>query len=589
MESENAGSDRIHGPSYWDLVIKHRARNRALSWLDNFFRRREEYTAQLAVLEFYRDKVQPRKFTDDSVLEKYWQDIHRGNASNDTNTIREECNGRLYILEDLSSAYISALGKHFNLDPMLFVRHGFTPAYSLTNQKDLRRQPPWMLQPLFSAQVESGALTMLYYEVRELGNIEKEELMDRKIRWETCANVVRTIVQIDRDREEKPGLVRRNVTFWSRQGEGSGPWDGKLRTSSATYLPLCFLVYMVVLFQEVGSDYESALLIVDPRIGRKLRFRQMHPDGDENGDEAESSLRQTIECKTNLYLNGYLDFSPWPASYGGEEKPVSTPLDESSPFEDIIYYWQHARRADIEAASKNPTHSALFAMKIVASSWLVLLTFLSSRVGILETAVRRFEDLDHRTQASTVAKEIAELRKLMTNVNRLRRYLWWCIYHMKSNLEAIRQPTSTSSSNSQRDSMHNVPGLSPALAGLVLDDFSVIYERLLLVQKNIDSLMPIVMGANSLLETQQNSLDTKYVLRLTILALFFVPISSTTGLFSMAEKYLPGQPDSWIVASVCVPLLLVVFLLAFGRVVVEKLRAGGRSTVPSFEFAKYEK
>lgn len=252
---------------------------------------------------------------------------------------------------------------------------------------------------------------------------------------------------------------------------------------------------------------------------------------------------------------------------------MPSPLDKSSPFEDIIYYWQHARRANIEAAIENPAHSVLFAAKIVASSWLVLLTFLSTRVGILETAVYRFEELEHRPRASAVAEEIARLRKQMANVNRLRRHLWWYIYHMKSNLEAIGQPTATSSSNFQICAMRDVPGSRSALPGPVGDDFLVIYDRLLLIQKNIDSLMPIVMGANSLLATQQNTLDTKYVLRLTILALVFVPISSATGLFSMAENYLPGQPDSWVVASVCVPLLFTVFLLAFGGVVVEKLRA----------------
>jgi Mg2+ and Co2+ transporter CorA len=258
-------------------------------------------------------------------------------------------------------------------------------------------------------------------------------------------------------------------------------------------------------------------------------------------------------CQPSLFLKGYLDFSHWPTSRGREERPVSTPIGDLSPFDDIISYWKHACHADIEAAIKKPTHSSLFAMKIVASSWLVLLTFLSHSVGILESAVHRFEDLDPRPRASTVTEEIARLRKQMANVNRLRRYLWWYIYHMKSNLEAVGQAT----------------------AGPVLNDFLVINERLLLIQKNVDSLMPIVMGANSLLETQLNSLDTKYVLRLTILALFFVPISSTAGFFSMAEKYLPGQPDSWVVALVCVLLLLAVFSLAFWGVVVEKLRLWG--------------
>jgi Mg2+ and Co2+ transporter CorA len=574
MRSEKARSDGIHCSSYRDLVIKYRARNPALSWLVDFFQRPEVRTAQLAVLEFFPDKVQHREFTDVFALEKYWQDIHHVNASNNTNMIIEECKGRLYILEDLSSAYISALGTRFNLDPMLFVRYGFTPAYIQSNPKELERQPPWVLQPLFSTQMESEALTLMYYEVRELGEIKRDELMDEKIRWETFTNVVRRIVQINRRRESKPGLVRRNVTFWSKQNGRNEPWDGRLQTRSAPYLPICFfsirVFFFTVFFQGVGSDYESALLIVDPSIKRKLRFRQKEPPG----SESEFFPAHTIDCQSSLYMNGYLDFLPWSTSRNGEEKLMPIPLVDSSPFEDIIYYWKHASRADIEAAIKNPAHTALFAAKIAASSWLVLLTFISNSVSTLETAVHRFEDLEHNTGTSTVIQEIARLRMQMANVNRLRRYFWWYIYHMKSNLEAIGQPTTTSS-DSQTATIRNLPGPSSALRAFVLDDFSLIYERLLLIQKNIDSLMPIVIGANSLLEAQLNSLDTKYVLRLTILALVFVPISSTTGLFSMADKYLPGQPDSWVVALVCVLLLFVVFFLAFGRVVVERLVAIG--------------
>lgn len=237
MEPENAGRGETHYQSYSELVIKHLARNPALSWLAEFYQLPEEYTAQLAVLEFFPDRVQPLKFTNVSALKEYWQNVLRDNASNSTNTTGDECKGRLYILEDLSKAYISALGSHFNLDPMLFVRHSFTPVYSRTIQKEFERQPPWMLQSLFSTQAESEALTLLYYEMRELG-IKR---MDREIRWETCANVVRTIVQNGRERENKPGLVRRNVTFWSRRNDGSGPWDGKLRIRLAAYLPCDFL------------------------------------------------------------------------------------------------------------------------------------------------------------------------------------------------------------------------------------------------------------------------------------------------------------------------------------------------------------
>jgi hypothetical protein len=253
MEPENA-RDETHPQSYMDQVKKHLPHNQALSRLVDFLQSSQKYTPpRLAVLEFFSDRVQlhPHEFSVSS-LNKYWQDNHSGNASNNTNTTGGECKGRLYILEDLSSDYISALSSHFDLDPMLFVRHLFTPVYSQTDENELERQPPWMLQSLFSTQAESEAQTLLYYEIRELGGIEREELSIKEFRWETCANVARRVVQIDRDRESKPRLVRRNLTFWSRRNEGSGPWDGKLRTRLAAYPPLRFLVHATVFLRRLG-------------------------------------------------------------------------------------------------------------------------------------------------------------------------------------------------------------------------------------------------------------------------------------------------------------------------------------------------
>jgi hypothetical protein len=221
MGSENAGSNEIHNP-YRDLVARHRARNPALGWFDEFFQRPEKYVARLAVLEFSPGNVQLRKITGVIALEQYWRDIDYGNGSNNATTIK----GRLYILEDLSEAYMSALGSQFKLDPMLFVRYGSTPSYSLKNQKELEQLLPWRLQPLFTSQMESEALTLLYHEIREFGEIEREKFMNSEIKWETCANVARKIEQIER-KDPKTGLVRRNVTFWSRKNGGDKPWDGK--------------------------------------------------------------------------------------------------------------------------------------------------------------------------------------------------------------------------------------------------------------------------------------------------------------------------------------------------------------------------
>lgn len=250
--------------------------------------------------------------------------------------------------------------------------------------------------------------------------------------------------------------------------------------------------------------------------------------------------------------------------------PVSNPLDESSLLKDTIYYWKNASDGEIAAAIENPAKAAVFTVKMVASSWLVLLSHVSTRIGNLETSLHRFEELEPRGQHRSVAREIVTLRTQLAEVNRLRRLFWWYIYQMKSNLEAVGHPTMTLPMTfSHSPSRPNVPA---SISALVSDDFSMIYERLLLIQKNVDSLLQTVISATNLLETQQSSLDTKYALRITILAIFFVPLQMTTGLFSMADRYLPGQSDSWVVASVCVPLLILVIVLAFGGVMINKLK-----------------
>lgn len=218
MASDNAGDNE---PDYRDTIIKHKARNPALSWLDDFYQRPQE-TARLELLEFHPGRVDHRPFEGVSDLKSYWDKTSAG----------PRCRGRLYVLEDLSSDYISALGSHFRLDPTLFVRYGFAPLYKKLSLAQLEqqpgRQPPGMLQQLFSTQMQSEALTLMYYEVRELLECDGERFRDDSLKWQTCANVSRNIVQIDRARERIPGLVRRNVTYWSKKDK-DGSWDGKLQ------------------------------------------------------------------------------------------------------------------------------------------------------------------------------------------------------------------------------------------------------------------------------------------------------------------------------------------------------------------------
>jgi hypothetical protein len=43
----------------------------------------------------------------------------------------------------------------------------------------------------------------------------------------------------------------------------------------------------------------------------------------------------------------------------------------------------------------------------------------------------------------------------------------------------------------------------------------------------------------------------------------FIPLAFCTGIFSMNDHYLPGTASFWIYFAVSIPLIVIVFLVAF--------------------------
>lgn len=59
-------------------------------------------------------------------------------------------------------------------------------------------------------------------------------------------------------------------------------------------------------------------------------------------------------------------------------------------------------------------------------------------------------------------------------------------------------------------------------------------------------------------------IETMRMKELSLLAMVFIPLSLSTGLFSMQGEYAPGKSAFWIYCVVGLSLVLVVFLVAFG-------------------------
>lgn len=97
----------------------------------------------------------------------------------------------------------------------------------------------------------------------------------------------------------------------------------------------------------------------------------------------------------------------------------------------------------------------------------------------------------------------------------------------------------------------------------IREDFCSMFVRLQRCKERVESLMPIVMGAFSLLDAQRTLLEAKYAIRITNIALVFVPLSFSTGLFSMLDRFRPGETQFWILWVVAVPIIAAMFAFLF--------------------------
>jgi hypothetical protein len=107
-------------------------------------------------------------------------------------------------------------------------------------------------------------------------------------------------------------------------------------------------------------------------------------------------------------------------------------------------------------------------------------------------------------------------------------------------------------------------------------DFQYIYHRLQTLKARTDHLVTSTIGMAgivgnkqalreaelSLKEARRSIREAKSVKTLTIIAMFFIPLAWTSGLFSMSEKYTPGAKYFWVYFIVSLPLVLVVFAAA---------------------------
>jgi hypothetical protein len=268
----------------------------------------------------------------------------------------------------------------------------------------------------------------------------------------------------------------------------------------------------------------------------------------------------TFTCKSETFLQGFAaNATFWEDNASAQPSSTLAPSTGDSLFDDAIFFWKYKASTDeIKSAISNPLSSTVCTRRSVAFAWSVHLEFITGVISNLETRLWGFESIQDNRTAEEIKRELSKLGNLMASVNQHRRRIWWYIDHMRYNLEVLGQPPGDKSNNNKGPPKTPAGNEDP-----VLEDMSSLYDRLQYSKDRIESLMPVVMGAFSLLETQQSALEAKYVSRLTSLATVFVPLSFLTGIFGMSGSYLPGEKHFWIFWVVSLPLVAIAFTVVY--------------------------
>lgn len=94
---------------------------------------------------------------------------------------------------------------------------------------------------------------------------------------------------------------------------------------------------------------------------------------------------------------------------------------------------------------------------------------------------------------------------------------------------------------------------------LLLDIYSI-NSKLQHYGHSMEQIVPVATGMVQLLDARESARQAASVTTLTYIALVFVPLSWTAGIFSMSDRFLPGGEQFWVYLSTAFPLALAVLL-----------------------------
>lgn len=244
------------------------------------------------------------------------------------------------------------------------------------------------------------------------------------------------------------------------------------------------------------------------------------------------------------YKGGYPDFVNY--TDFRDACRTSGPSRESM-LEDICYYWtNHQTCVD---NLEEPIVATVFLKKIVASNYLILVEYIKGMLSNLEFPWSGQEQDISEIKIAWAEQSWSELQYWS------RRCSEYC-ENVESILDGLEIPLSESEASREWSSCEK--------------DFHVVNRKLRALESrsatltsSLTGLAGILSNKQALKEAKRSLHEAKSVKIPILLGMMFLPLSLTSQILSMSERFLPGPGKFWIYVAVAVPLMALIFVVVF--------------------------
>ena len=228
---------------------------------------------------------------------------------------------------------------------------------------------------------------------------------------------------------------------------------------------------------------------------------------------------------------GYRNFNSCPSIYA-EDIPKGPP--RTSLFEDVIYWTSSMNEEEIKALATDPRVLARKPLFLICSEWLIMIKYATLRLSQIDWEV---ENPEYRTSSEGLS---ASLQKVHPWRRRIPLFQFM-VSEVLDNVLAVKSP-------------------SDCLVNELRRDFETVLAELAVLQNRADRIVNVATAIISIDESKKATQQNRNTIRLTYLAVIFVPLSFVSSLFSMVTDISQLKKSFWIYFTVAVPITIIALL-----------------------------